>query len=120
MITEKIFKEMWFHGNEYVRKYLEKLIEYSIGKSLDEYKVQEFEDEILLISKDTVYLVKFYKKPHTIEEDTVFLNNLRKKFFNQFEELADKVSFEYVALNAFYNQYDSNIVKTESVIEINE
>lgn len=114
IVSDEIFKKMWLRGDEDIRKYLERLIEYGIGHPIGEYTVKEFENEIILITEEVVYLVKYHSKPHTVDEDSIFLTDFSKKVSAHISESARLV---HIAINGFYNPYDEEITKTMIEIE---
>lgn len=117
-VSEKKFKEITLTDEG--KKGLAGIIEYIIKKPLKEYIVREFEDEILLISDDVFYLIKWYEKPHDPLSDAAFSNNMAKKIVEKLN-IMPPIDIKLIAFNTFDNPFSKEPIENMTInISINE
>lgn len=122
-----IFKSMWLKGNPYVRTFLERIVEYSIGHKLKDYIIGSNElgirteksiankVDILLISKDETEKTDIEMNrledhdakaiEHILNKSDIYLTNIVSSFYDN-KKNADRykspIKVEQVNFNTFH------------------
>lgn len=132
-----VFKTMWIRGNEHIKKYLERMIEFSINKPLGEYTLDTNElgivsyesianivDIILLsvdgLEKTNIEMNRIGESKLSIKKannkSRVYLASLVDSFFDKMPKemrYAIPIRVNQINFNTFYCPYDNEIERLD-------